>query len=291
MGESMNRRIRHRAFTLVELLVVIAIIALLISVLLPALQQARRAAQAIACLSNMRQISMAIVLYSTEDHGSIPPLWDWSNGARTGIGGSAQFPNPLYRSDYASSAFSVCFADYISRYTGNRQVFVCPAVFAVAPPNPGDVSDYLHYGMNRWVCGSVANQAWGYFTLGRSPTRLSQIHRSTEVVLLGEAGWGGRVFSYPCTGTVDAFWYNSGTDMYRHGRIVRSAGNYDVAYAGFEGSSGGANMIFCDGSGRFVDGRTRGLFSYQTWAGSTGAAPYGTRTDSLSDVTRLWYPW
>ncbi|MGA2441464.1 MAG: type II secretion system protein [Tepidisphaeraceae bacterium] len=69
------RRSRAAGFTLVELLVVIGIIALLISVLLPALNKARQQANLIECQSNLRSIGQMVQIYVTENQGWLPPSW------------------------------------------------------------------------------------------------------------------------------------------------------------------------------------------------------------------------
>jgi len=70
---------RQRGFTLVELLVVIAIIALLMAILMPALQSARRRAQAIYCRANMRNLSIAWTIYAQDNGDKIVSGEVWAN--------------------------------------------------------------------------------------------------------------------------------------------------------------------------------------------------------------------
>ncbi|MGD0461232.1 MAG: type II secretion system protein [Tepidisphaeraceae bacterium] len=71
---------RKGAFTLVELLVVIGIIAVLIAILLPALTRARQQSMTVQCMSNMRQVGLAMLLYADQNDGWLfPNGLGWSN--------------------------------------------------------------------------------------------------------------------------------------------------------------------------------------------------------------------
>ena len=81
---SQNFHQQKQGFTLIELLVVIAIIAILAAMLLPALSKAKSKAQGIACLSNMKQLDLAWMLYTGDSNENLPPN---AAGAGQGIAG------------------------------------------------------------------------------------------------------------------------------------------------------------------------------------------------------------
>src|SRR5687767_7219299 len=96
----------HRAFTLIELLVVIAIIALLIAILLPVLTKVKRQAQEVKCASNLRQLGIAMTMY-TQQYRYFPT----ANLTVPDVGPTANlWPVRLRK-----------------LLKGNQQVFYCPA--------------------------------------------------------------------------------------------------------------------------------------------------------------------
>ena len=106
---------RAAGFTLVELLVVIGIIALLISILMPALGKAREQANAVKCMSNERQMGQALVMFTNEHKGYLPKAW--FNDGVIGGRGDWQYRDPMYGWTYILSL-------YMGR---NKEAFRCPS--------------------------------------------------------------------------------------------------------------------------------------------------------------------
>ncbi len=97
----------RRAFTLIELLVVIVVIALLAALLLPTLGQATERARSTACLSNLKQMGVALRLYLDENGNRMPVMQNRSRGTNLVVTNT--------------------IADVLGRQLGNPQVLRCPS--------------------------------------------------------------------------------------------------------------------------------------------------------------------
>lgn len=131
-----------RGFTLIELLVVIAIIALLISVLLPALSKARERGRVAYCINNQRQITSACAQYLIDQENTptpylpwyvVPPLYNSVNLVTPWIFGGvkATKPDPDYTADCAvykaSERFVNKYVNSVVSDTESNSVFRCPS--------------------------------------------------------------------------------------------------------------------------------------------------------------------
>jgi prepilin-type N-terminal cleavage/methylation domain-containing protein len=113
----------RRAFTLIELLVVIAVIALLISILLPALASARESGKAIVCLSNMRNIGIGLVSYAQDYKGQI-----WESGHNAPLRfWYAQPANPLVANTGTTGANPVIIGPAFEYLQSADKIFECPS--------------------------------------------------------------------------------------------------------------------------------------------------------------------
>jgi len=225
------RRPGSGAFTLVELLVVIGIIALLISILMPALSKAREQANAVKCMSNQRNLGNALVLFTQEHQGFLPKAWFNDGPIGSGISGKMtwEYRFPRYGWDYL-------LLGYVGK---NRELFRCPSDdpgrFRGDPTNAASPeSDYIpaSYRMN------ISNQ----HVFGGRPdnpvdrplfaTKLSRLKHSSKAIVLFDGANNA------------ALWHHAATWEVSPDGLVTKIYKVNV---GWKKHRGRANYTFADG--------------------------------------------
>src|SRR5688500_12219931 len=168
------RRNSRRAFTLVELLVVIGIIALLISILMPALGRARDQANRVKCMNNMRTIMQAMVMYSSENKLSLP-FSNWGGNPRGTPGWLYDNPNwGAWTMEGSEPAWSHLEDGALYRYIKTRESYKCP--LHTNRETVGMTERYTSYLMNGAACDFSA----------RAPYRISKF--KVMDILMWETG-------------------------------------------------------------------------------------------------------
>jgi len=188
------RRTGRSGFTLIELLVVIAIIAILAAILFPVFAQARERARMSACVSNMRQIGSALMMYEQDYDETFPYL-------------RFHHPGPFDTSMAAAGKHAYVWNNAIRPYLRNIDVFSCPSnplSKAVAgqwskdteSPRPGDNQEGweeepdqrmpISYGMNTCALSWIPADSKD----APPPLRQAQLTRPAETIVIAEHQWG-----------------------------------------------------------------------------------------------------
>jgi len=257
----------HRAFTLIELLVVISIISLLISILLPALSNARQSSAGITCQSNLRQMGVGWTAYADMFNGYMPPMTvnHPDDVARYGTNGWIGWAVRLTSVDL--------IPDETGGYSVGKSIRYCPEL---QPDRPGKVlnpfldDDFTHYFTDNRLVGQYSS-AWG-----TPAKRLEHVYSQSSVFNLADARYwiSGNVGGPDNRVETHDFWSNyaptrPGTNCSGGRHYLGDSFNATTTLEGFRHFSG-CNFLFLDGHGeqRAWEG------DLANWKTSLGYGPY-----------------
>ncbi len=210
----MRNRFIAKGFTLVELLVVIGIIALLVAILLPALQVARAQAQSVQCSSNLRQIYLAFQMYAIDSHGLIPPNQISPGPTLPKVAPAVGNVFP-YWMNFMSPVLQVNNWITVPNYLGgNAAILTCPSQnqFSVKAsvlrgsyglnarmytPRPGDSP--------RWLTKDVYNNTYFY---------VNKVSRPAEIYMLADT------YNNPATASGNPVLNYAQADEKRHRKLM-----------------------------------------------------------------------
>ena len=183
-----GRSWRRASFSLVELLVVIAVIAILTSILLPALGKAKDTAKGIVCLGNLKTIGLAQSGYSDDYDQWIVPM---DVGTYGGYGGWFQMLAGTYMYAAPQQNYGVSFSRKIWNSSGTACVatgtFACPnepigwGLYTDTPPQFLNT----HYGVNLTACGYLY-MSGGALLIGATTHRLNAIQNASVAVFAAD---------------------------------------------------------------------------------------------------------
>jgi len=235
-----------QGFTLIELLVVIAIIAILAAMLLPALAKAKDRGLAAACLSNTKQIGIAIYLYAGDNEDFFPivnPWWTpgpYQNSKGLKCGGEWNL----------TSGKANTIAPLLQSQMPNNKVWVCPKRKrgATYTTEPGEfdpsITGFLSYGFNEiGVFGAMADPTKGTMD-NLKPFKSARVSRPSDMVAVVDVN--GSSDPNQIGGSADAAWLdtvwagNSGPSQSANGFNSR----LQTSYARHNKR---ANVIYVDG--------------------------------------------
>jgi len=176
-----------------ELLVVVTIIVILAGMLSPALQQARRKAQQAVCISNLRQLGCAWMMYLQDNHETFYDVecwWIW--GGKVGTVGAGYGPYP-----FDDPSVKRPLNHYVD---DNHSIFHCPS--DRGRPKTVDWSEPCTYDAmgNSYVYNCVGDGAQG----GLAGIRLPQVGNPSKTVLIGD----GVIVEYTYGGTAQIRWHD-----------------------------------------------------------------------------------